>query len=406
MPGAPAFSAFPLQPVALADAAHSRRGEASLVGLKDGSVLMAYGRFTGRNDPGYAALAQSRVERYTGSYFERDNDFGEIAAIILDPKGRASLRLAPEPPPANPPPKNPLPPACVVNPERILVPAPPDGLNAMNPALRRLPDGCLGLLYSHRISRHVASRRFLTSADEGATWSKPVVVFGEGYVSGAHDRFNVLASGRLLAPVHCTDDWASHYLHTRVARSDDAGRSWQVSDPIVVPKVFWPERPGMESGCVEPGVAERADGSLLMTLRTAMGTQFASESRDGGVTWSSPRSLEASSPSAPAHLSRLPGSDDLLLVWNPDYDARAPMNGHRHRLVAGLSRDGGRSFPTSLRRVLVDDPARNTDYPAVLHRNGETWIVVRQSDHAEVIQGRMSTCLMRVPWDWLRAPSS
>jgi hypothetical protein len=163
--------AFPLSDVAPADANHSRRGEASLAVLRDGRVLMAYGRFTGRNDPGYQAMAGSRVQRYAGSYIERDNDFGEVATVILDHAGRPA------------------------NPERVIVAAPPDGLNAMNPALQRLPDGRIGLLYSHRISRHVSSRRFLTSSDEGVTWSEPVVVCAEGYVSGGHDRFNILPDG-------------------------------------------------------------------------------------------------------------------------------------------------------------------------------------------------------------------
>lgn len=352
-----------------------------MVALKDGSVLLAYGRFTGRGDPGYARLAAARADRYAGSYIERDNDFGEVAATVLDGSGRP------------------------VGTERVLVPCPADGLNAMNPALARLPDGRIGLLYSHRLSRHVSSRRFLTSADEGATWSEPVVVCAEGYVSGGHDRLHVLGTGRLLAPLHCTDDWEKHFLHTRVARSDDGGRSWLTSAPIVVPQVIVPGRPGAESGCNEGGIAERADGTLLMTLRTAMGTQFCSESADGGETWTAPRSLEASSPSAPAHLSRIPGTGELLLVWNPHYDAAEPMNGHRRTLIAGVSADSGRSWPPARRKVLVSDPACNSDYPAVHYHGDEVWIAFRQSDHPDVIQGRMSTMLMRVPLDWLREGS-
>ncbi len=347
--------------------------------LRDGRVLLAYGRFTGRDDPGFAAMRASRVPRYAGSYIERDNDFGEVVTRHLDGEGRPLAD------------------------ERVAVPCPADGLNSMNPALARLPDGRIGLLYSHRISRHVSSRRFLVSADEGLSWEPRAVVCDEGYVSGGHDRLNVLASGRLLAPLHCTDDWERHYLHVRVARSDDVGRTWQVSAPVRVPLVGWPERPGTESGCNEPGIAERADGSLLMTMRTAMGTQFCCESHDGGGTWSSPRTLEVPSPSAPAHLSRVPGTDELLLVWNPHYDAAQPMNGHRHTLMACLSDDGGRSWPLARRKVLVHDPSRNTDYPAVLHREGEVWVVVRQSDHPQVIQGRMSSRLLRVPLAWLRA---
>ena len=94
------------------------------------------------------------------------------------------------------------------------------------------------------------------------------------------------------------------------------------------------------------------------------------------------------------------GTNDLLLVWTPNYDARAPMSGDRHTLLACVSTDGGRSWPHTRRKILVHDEARNTDYPAVYFRDDEAWIVARQSDHPRVIKGRMSTCLMRVPLSW------
>src|SRR4051812_9811781 len=85
-----ATQAFPWIDVAPADSSHSRRGEATLVELRDGSVLMAYGRFIGRNDPRYPALSLDHATRYAGSYIERDNDFGEIAAVTLDRTGHPS----------------------------------------------------------------------------------------------------------------------------------------------------------------------------------------------------------------------------------------------------------------------------------------------------------------------------
>lgn len=374
----PPSYAFPLDAVAPADAAHSRRSEASMVALSDGSVLLAYGRHTGPDDPGYAALKNERIVRRGGtSAIERDNDFGEIVAVKLDPSGRP------------------------VTEERVLVPAPADGLNSMSPALRRLPDGRIGMLYSHRESTRVASRRFITSSDEATSWSDPVIVAEGGYRTGCHDRFTIHSTGRFIAPCHGGDDFDSHYRSIWVAWSDDFGATWHTGGAIEVPRVTWPDGQFMESGCNEPGIAERADGSLLMTMRTAMGTQFRSESHDRGENWSAPRTMEVRSPTAPAHLSRMPGRDHLLLVWNSNYNAREPMNGHRHTLTACISDDGGRSWPHESRKTLVDDPARNTDYPAVLFVRDEAWIFLRQSDHPEVIKGRMSTLLMRVPLDWL-----
>lgn len=378
-------SAFPLLNVAPATDAITRKSEASMVSLRDGSVLLAYAAHAGRSD----------------------NDRAPLVALKLDSQGRP------------------------VTEERVVVPPPPDGFNAMSPALQRLPDGRIGMLFSYRQSQKIASRRFTTSTDEGQTWSPHVIVAEGQYKTGCHDRFTVHSSGRLLAPCHCTEDWDLHHLHVRVARSDDLGAIWQLGDPITLPYVRWlvtenpegaafrreapppsstPAAPGRqefiqdtESGCIEPGIAERADGSLLMTIRTAMGTQFKSESFDRGASWSTPRSMEVISPVAPAHLSRLPGSDDLLLLWTSDYDAKARLSGRRNTIMACVSRDGGESWPHDRRKVLIHDPERSIDYPSVLYRGNEAWITLRVSTGRGILQGRTSTQLMRVPLAWFRA---
>jgi sialidase-1 len=380
-----AHFAFPLIPVAPADDQRIRRSEASMVGLRDGTVFLAYASHAGRSD----------------------NDQAPLVARRLSAEGHP------------------------LDEERVIIPPPVGGFNAMSPALQRLPDGRLGMLFSYRQSQKTASRRFTTSADEGLTWSPHVIVAEGKYKTGCHDRFTVHSTGRLLAPCHCTEDWDLHHLHVRVARSDDLGATWQLGDPITLPYVRWlvsenatgashrsaaavpgstPAAPAQqaflqdtESGCIEPGMAERADGSLIMTIRTAMGTQFKSESFDRGATWSTPRSMEVVSPVAPAHISRLPGTDDLLLLWTSDYDAKVRLSGDRNTITACVSSDGGSSWPHARRKILAHDPARSVDYPSVLYRGSEAWITLRVSTGKGVLQGRTSTCLMRVPLGWFTA---
>jgi hypothetical protein len=134
-----------------------------------------------------------------------------------------------------------------------------------------------------------------------------------------------------------------------------------------------------------------------------MGTQFKSESFDRGASWSTPRSMEVVSPVAPAHLSRLPGSDDLLLLWTSDYDANAPLSGRRNTIMACVSRDGGESWPHDRRKVLIHDPEHSVDYPSVLYRGSEAWITLRTSTGRGILEGRTSTQLMRVPLTWFHA---
>ena len=345
--------AFPLEPVAPATDRFRRRSEASLVDLKDGGFLLAYANHVGRSD----------------------NDRAFIEAVRLTPEGKRT------------------------DDAWVAVEAPEGGLNAMSPALRRLPDGRIGMVYSHRMNTTCASRLFIASQDEGRTWSDPIIVAEGEYKTGRNDCFTICSTGRFIAPCHCTDDWDKHYVHIRVAWSDDAGAAWSLGDKIELPMVNWPDG-GNESGCNEPCVVERADGSLFMTMRTAMGTQFCSESLDGGETWTPPRSMEVISPQAPANLSRIPGSDDLLLVWTPNYNARTSLGGRRHTIMTCISYDGGRSWPHDNRKVLVHDPHHSVDYPSLLYKDGEAWITLRCSTGPAVVDGRTSTCLMRVPIAW------
>lgn len=355
-----AYYAFDLRPVAPATDTYKRRSEATLAELNDGTCLLAYANHTDRSD----------------------NDKAFIEGAVIDRTGEPTGE------------------------RRMLVAPPENGLNAMSPALKRLPDGRLGMLYSYRIGVKEACRHFIASEDEGRSWSAPVIV-GEGeYKTGCHDRFAVHSSGRLLAPLHCTDDWDKHHLHVRVAYSDDGGNNWTLGEPVELPYVRWPDgRALIESGCIEPGIAERTDGSLLMTIRTAMGTQFCSESFDAGRTWSRPRSMEVSSPQAPAHLSRVPGTGDLLLVWTPSCDPGQRLGGKRNTIVTCVSSDGGRSWPFSRRKLLVHEPEHSVDYPSVLYKDGEAWITLRASTGSDILEGRTSTCLMRVPLHWFYSSS-
>jgi sialidase-1 len=359
------YYAFPTTWIAPADAQYQRRSEASAVTLKNGDVLVAWCDLLGRGD----------------------NAKGFISAVELDAEGK--------------PRGDPL----------VVVPTPPGGLNSLSPALRRLANGEIGLAFSYRMSTKEASRRFMRSADEGRTWSDPVLVSdgSDPYMTGCNDRLTVHSSGRLLAPLHCSDDWDKHHLHVKTAWSDDHGRTWRTTpEKIQLPYVRWldetgkPSRKiGLESGPHEPGIAERADGSLLMTMRTAMGTQFFAESFDRGQTWTDPRSLELISPLAPANLTRIPGTNKLLMVWTPNYEFAKGLMGRRNTIAVCVSDDGGRSWPVARRKILIHDPGKSTDYPSVLYHRDEVWITLRVSSGSGVLQGLTGTALVRVPLRWI-----
>ena len=119
---------------------------------------------------------------------------------------------------------------------------------------------------------------------------------------------------------------------------------------LVVSAVDLPKR-----GAMEPSVAELADGTLLMSLRTQLGGPYLSRSTDGGRTWSKAVFSGLDGGESCTCLRRIPGSRDLVLFWNNSkYSKRHHHFGERTSLTAAISSDGGKSW--RILGNLADDP--------------------------------------------------
>ncbi len=233
------------------------------------------------------------------------------------------------------------------------------GINASHPAIRRLANGELGATYQRINTKPLdqwnrqkwltavssADKVFRYSADEGKTWSPEIVISppGGGYWTSAHDRLLVLSSGRLLQPLHSFPNMDPTVVATKVARSDDHGRSWKISDQWLEVRDLAPGYIGeMRSNFHEVAIAERVDGSIFMIGRTCAGRLYWSESRDRGETWTKPAPSQLLSPEAPANVARLPGSNDLLVIWNSQCVTNQNTHGgQRLTLASAVSSDGG-----------------------------------------------------------------
>jgi len=293
-------------------------------------------------------------------------------------------------------------------------------VNTMSPALARLQDGRLMLAYSwrsggnHRDNYGPCARRARFSRDEGATWSEPVRLTPDDgtYHTGCHDRAWVLPSGRILVQCHTNTarqrDSGDRFYHKTVylAFSDDAGRTWRhtrrLTESVSV---------GLNESCLAP----RPDGSLVMYLRSWRGHAFVSESRDDGATWSDPRPSGIVAPDAPTYVVRIPGTTDLLLVWNCNFNlprqtlrlpadgSRAPievpLGGHmtsRCPLLCAVSRDGGQTW--GLPRVLENDINHEWAYPGVVFL-GDT--VLFHYFRSPVIGRGRELIVTRAPLEWI-----
>jgi sialidase-1 len=185
------------------------------------------------------------------------------------------------------------------------------------------------------------------STDDGATWSKPVEITASvrrpdwtWYATGPGCGIQ-LKSGRLVIPCNHSVK-GSRARHSHVIYSDDGGRTWQIGGVL-----------GEHTN--ECQVVERADGSLLLNMRSHHGKhrRAVATSQDGGLTWSKVR-LDGAlvEPVCQASLVRYTlardGGKDRLLFVNP-------ASTKRERLTVRLSYDEGKTWPAA--KVLYAGPS-------------------------------------------------
>jgi sialidase-1 len=232
-----------------------------------------------------------------------------------------------------------------------------------------------------------ADKVFRYSADEGRTWSTEIVISppGGGYWTSAHDRLLVHSSGRLLQPLHTHENMDPSRHKSKVAWSDDNGRSWRVSEQWLEVHDLAPGYIGSKlSNYHEVAVAERADGSLYMIGRTSAGRLYWSESRDRGETWSKPAPSPLLSPESPANVARLPGSDELLIIWNSQCVTNQNTSlGQRLTLASAVSADGGRTW-SDYREIITIPPNDSAErrgfgsdrvcYPSIFFDSGLCYV--------------------------------
>lgn len=268
-----------------------RSGEGCIAPLRDGSLLLVYGKFSGPADHDFATLTERRSTD-GGLHWSRPRVFRRT------PKGV---------------------------------------LNLMSASLLPLGDGRLAAVFLRKKTIDTDCRPcFMTSADGGRTWSEPVCMAGRvGYYVVNNDRLVQLSGGRLVAP-YC---WHGSPFNADIwnARcgcllSDDLGATWREGREeikveaanVLFPKLVDPRVPDIVKDireghvqCQEPGVVELADGRVFMWCRTPGGYAYGAFSSDGGETWSPFKAIsEFAMPCGPQSIMRLPGSGRLVMLFN------------------------------------------------------------------------------------------
>ena len=211
------------------------------------------------------------------------------------------------------------------------------GLNLKHPNLVRT--GGQNLLFtftaweSESAERNVYMKR---SSDNGESWSGVTQISEPGWYCTNNDHVVRLRSGRILLPSHGGPGFVyrggESQLHSFVFISDDGGESWVMSADTMT-------APGR--GAHEPSIVELSDGRLLCFLRTTNERIYHSYSDDQGMHWTTPEPTDLAAPDSPPLLKHLPGTNDLLLLWN---NVPSKSNWPRTPLTCAVSHDEGRSW--------------------------------------------------------------
>lgn len=267
-------------------------------------------------------------------------------------------------------------------------------LNVMSVSLLRLPDNRIALFYLRKNSTSDCIPLMRTSADEGQSWSaaNPVITDREGYFVLNNDRVVQLSSGRLIVPValHNTPEGAwSNGAEIYTYYSDDSGNSWKSSAQVGNPGSIMLQ---------EPGVVELVDGRLMLFMRTDEGVQYLSYSQDQGQSWSAVEPSEIASPVSPASVERIPGTRDLLMVWNNNLSEDEKQAQRRTPLTIAVSQDEGASWKYV--KTLESDPDGWYCYTAISFEDDHLLLAYCAGNRPQGT-GLSVTQITRVATDWL-----
>ena len=230
----------------------------------------------------------------------------------------------------------------------------PDGRTypTWNPVLFQSPKGPLFLFYKVGPSPAKWWGMQMTSADGGATWSKPTRL-PEGILGPIKNKPVILPGGNWLSGSSSEQSPTNWRVHFELSRNQ--GSSWETIGPV--------DR-GAGFDAIQPTILFTRPGRLEALCRTRQGVVAMTWSSDGGRTWMPLAATELPNPNSGIDAVTL-RDGRLLLAYN--HAAHLPEDsgwGNRYPLDVAISNDG-----LKWKRVLtLEDEPRPAGYayPAVV----------------------------------------
>ena len=172
----------------------------------------------------------------------------------------------------------------------------------------------------------------------------------------------IVAGNRIIIPLY-----SDGFSFSLMALTDDGGRTWQFSEPLVGP------------GNIQPSIAKKTDGTLVAYMRDngpAPKRLHMSTSKDKGLTWSPVRDCELPNPGSGADLVTLQNGH-WVLAYNDTEDGR-------HSLAVSISINEGKTWEYSRhleRDERVKHLATRSAYPSIIQGSDDTLHVVYSYHH-------------------------
>ncbi|MBL8820082.1 MAG: exo-alpha-sialidase [Planctomyces sp.] len=231
---------------------------------------------------------------------------------------------------------------------RVITATVPGDINVYSPNLIRSNDGGILLAFMRQHRPAGLTIHVWKSLDEGTSFQEFSKCMAGSDFSLCNATIKRLKSGRLLLPASpplAGKSAATGPYAATVIFSDDDGLSWTASSS----RIELPMR-----GAMEPHVEETQDGRVLMVMRSQLGKLHFADSLDDGQTWGQPYSSNLPSPESCPELVRVPGTSDLVLIWNNTHDPKFRSHfGKRSPLSSALSSDHGKTW-TRIRNIETD----------------------------------------------------
>lgn len=180
--------------------------------------------------------------------------------------------------------------------------------------------------------------------DDTITHAKDKYFSRMGWMPRAHPV--ELPSGRILIPLY-----SDGFDYSLMAMTDDGGRTWTSSEPLVA------------FGAIQPAIARKRDGTLVAYMRDngpAPKRLHMAESKDDGMTWSAVRDSDVPNPGSGAEVITL-RDGRWALIYNDTEKGR-------HSLAVAISDDEGASW--KWKRHLELTEGNNYGYPSLIEAAG------------------------------------